>query len=89
MPGETFTADWTGKDIVIYTGYTLEQLLEEGKKDPEILALLSLADLLVDGPYLQEQRDLTLQFRGSANQRLLSREQIQEAIKAYRKTNLK
>ena len=78
-----------GKDIVIYTGYTLEQLLEEGKKDPEILALLSLADLLVDGPYLQEQRDLTLQFRGSANQRLLSREQIQEAIKAYRKTNLK
>ena len=71
-----------GKDIVIYTGYTLEQLLEKGKKEPEILALLSLADLLVDGPYIQEQRDLTLQYRGSANQRLLSKEQIQEALKA-------
>ena len=33
--------------------------------------LLELADILVDGPYIEEQRDLTLQYRGSANQRVI------------------
>ena len=60
-----------GKNIVVYSGYTLEQLLQMGKDDPAILRLLELADLLVDGPYVEEQRDLSLQFRGSSNQRLL------------------
>jgi hypothetical protein len=34
-------------------------------------------DVLVDGPFIQEQRDLSLRFRGSSNQRLLTREDIQ------------
>ena len=33
--------------------------------------LLELADLLVDGPYVEKQRDLTLPYRGSANQRVI------------------
>ena len=60
-----------GKDLVIYSGYTLEQLLELAKTRPAVGRLLSLCDILVDGPYLEEQRDLDLLFRGSANQRII------------------
>lgn len=69
-----------GKDIVVYTGYTLEQLLQMGEENPDVLALLAMTDLLVDGPYLEEQRDLTLQFRGSRNQRLISGGEIKRRL---------
>ena len=58
-----------GLDVTVFTGYTWEQLLAAG--DPAVRELLGQTDLLVDGPYLEEQRDLTLLFRGSANQRLI------------------
>lgn len=58
-----------GKDVVCFTGYTLEQLLDT--KDDAIRALLEQIDILIDGPYIEAQRDLTLLFRGSANQRLI------------------
>lgn len=64
-----------GKDVVAYSGYTLEELLELGKTDPAVLRLLGLCDTLIDGPYLEEQRDLTLRFRGSANQRVIDLKQ--------------
>lgn len=57
-----------GGDIWCYTGYTLEQLKtfkEKGWKE-----LLDNIDYLVDGPFILEQRDLTLKFRGSQNQRI-------------------
>ena len=57
--------------MVCYSGYTLEQLVELGRDRPAILELLDLCDLLIDGPYREEERDLTLQYRGSANQRLI------------------
>ena len=60
-----------GKTITIYSGYTLEQLLRMALKDKNIEELLRMCDLLIDGPFVQEKRDLTLQFRGSANQRLI------------------
>ena len=60
-----------GKDIVLYSGYTFEQLLDMAKTRPAILELLSLSALLVDGRYEQAQRSLSLLFRGSANQRLI------------------
>ncbi len=58
-----------GGDVFCYTGYTYEQLLD--LDDPAVAALLREVDVLIDGPYLEAQRDLTLLFRGSANQRLL------------------
>ena len=61
-----------GKNIVVYSGYTLGQLKELGKKDPDILRLLRLADTLIDGPYVEAKRDLTLQYRGSSNQRIIN-----------------
>ena len=60
-----------GKNLVVYSGYTYEQLLQKGEQEPAVLKLLGLADLLVDGPYIEAQRDLSLQYRGSRNQRLI------------------
>ncbi len=61
------------KDIWCYTGYTLEtDLLQESRARCEVTdELLSLIDVLVDGEFIEAQRDLTLLFRGSRNQRLI------------------
>lgn len=59
-----------GLNVWVYSGYTLEQLLEE--QEPDRMALLAETDVLVDGPFLLEQRSLDLLFRGSANQRILN-----------------
>lgn len=56
------------KDIWSWTGYTWDELMQESADKQE---LLSLIDILVDGRFLEAQKDLTLQFRGSANQRII------------------
>lgn len=60
-----------GLDLMVYTGYTYEALREMGKEDAHVKQMLELADILVDGPYKMEQRDLNLLYRGSKNQRLI------------------
>jgi len=60
-----------GLDVVTYTGYTWEQLLVMAEDDPDVRALLTLSDYLIDGPYLAAQRSLSLPFRGSRNQRII------------------
>ena len=60
-----------GKDIMVYTGYTFEQLLARAKDDPATDALLRRTDTLIDGPFILEQRNLELPFRGSENQRVI------------------
>ena len=67
-----------GKHLMVYSGYTYERLLEIGKKRPAVLELLELADLLVDGPYLEEERDLSLLYRGSENQRVIDLKKTRE-----------
>ncbi len=64
---------YPGKDIWCYTGYTLERdLLSPSRARCEVTdELLSLIDVLVDGEFIESQRDLTLLFRGSRNQRLI------------------
>ena len=59
----------TTKTIWCYTGFTIEELLQEN--DPHRMALLRNIDVLVDGPFILAQRDEQLRFRGSANQRIL------------------
>ncbi|RYV51953.1 anaerobic ribonucleoside-triphosphate reductase activating protein [Pengzhenrongella frigida] len=56
------------KDIWCWSGYTFEQLAVESA---DKIALLSHLDVLVDGPFDLAERDLSLQFRGSRNQRVL------------------
>lgn len=57
----------TDKTIWCYTGYRYEDLL----RHPVRRALVELCDVLVDGPYIEAERDLTLHFRGSRNQRVI------------------
>lgn len=61
------------KDIWAYTGYVYDRDLIAGgrKHTKDTDELLALLDVLVDGPFVEEQRDLTLRFRGSKNQRVL------------------
>ena len=63
-----------GKTIWCYSGFTWEQLTgkEPARCRCEVTdEFLSLLDVLVDGPYVEELHDITLLFRGSANQRLI------------------
>lgn len=57
----------TKKDIWCYTGFTIEVLMT----NPRQRALLEYIDVLVDGPFVMSQRDETLSFRGSRNQRII------------------
>lgn len=58
-------------DIVMFTGYTFEELNNIGKSDLAVKKLLSLVDIMIDGKYEKDKRDLTLQYRGSSNQRVI------------------
>ena len=58
-----------GLNLFIYTGSIFEDLLKN--QNPDVMALLQEGDFLVDGPFVLAQRDLTLLFRGSQNQRIL------------------
>lgn len=60
-----------GYDIITYTGFTFEELFARAQNDEATRALLSVTDLLIDGPFLQEQKRYELPFRGSENQRIL------------------
>lgn len=60
-----------GLDVVTYTGYTFESLLDGFVAHPDWRALLEQTDILVDGQFLQEEKSLQLRFRGSKNQRVL------------------
>lgn len=55
--------------IYIWSGYTYEELMENGH--PNAKEALSYCDVLIDGRFIQEQRDLTLEMRGSTNQRII------------------
>lgn len=68
-------------NIMIYTGYTYEELLKLAETRPAVGKLLELADYLVDGRFILAQRDLTLPFRGSTNQRILDMKQTLAAGK--------
>ena len=57
-----------GYEVASYTGYTFEQLL---KGSPAQKELLSVIDILIDGPFLLEEKSLAIAFRGSRNQRIL------------------
>jgi anaerobic ribonucleoside-triphosphate reductase activating protein len=60
-----------GMDIVTYTGYLYERLVQKGQNEPDIARLLNETDILIDGPFIKAEKDIGLRFRGSANQRLI------------------
>lgn len=66
----------TGLNIWIYTGFKFETLLKS--KDNNVQKILELVDVIVDGPFVKEKRDLSLRFRGSTNQRVID---VKESLK--------
>lgn len=72
------------KDIWLYTGYTLsisdfDTTIDCGWDNAAIRNyILAMCDVVVDGPYIDEQRDVTLAFRGSKNQRIID---VKETLK--------
>lgn len=58
-----------GKTVWLWTGYTWEDINANGGSLSN--TLLILADVVVDGPYIEELRDISLPFRGSSNQRII------------------
>ena len=68
------------KTVWVYTGCVLEtELKSESRWRTEVTdEFLSLIDVLVDGPFLEAKKDISLEFRGSSNQRIIKlREQPQ------------
>lgn len=64
--------------IYIWTGYLYEQLIGYAKFDTHLDYILKTADVLIDGPYQHELRDLTLHMRGSSNQRILNLKELRK-----------
>ena len=64
---------YPAKDVWAFTGYVYDQdLIVGGRKHCEVTdELLSMIDVLVDGPFIAEKKDLMLKFRGSRNQRVI------------------
>lgn len=60
-----------GLDIWVYTGFTYEEILKMAKKNKVYTEFLENIDVLVDGRFILKERDLSLLFRGSRNQRLI------------------
>lgn len=72
------------KDVWLYTGYTWEQIFPTVCLDMFNVnnmyrqSVVEMCDVIVDGPYIEEQRDITLKFCGSKNQRLID---VKETLK--------
>lgn len=70
-------AKMLGKTVWVYSGYTIEELWL--RMNSRIGDILRNTDVLVDSPFILEQRDTTLAFRGSSNQRIID---VQESLQA-------
>lgn len=80
-------AQYPNKNVWAFTGYIYDKdLVAGGRRHTEDTdELLSMIDVLVDGPFCEEQKDITLEFRGSSNQRVLD---LKETIRLGNITTL-
>lgn len=77
-----FKNDFPDKNIWLWSGYTYEDLMAQLSwnqiRAKNVEEVLNNIDILVDGQFIEEQRDLTLAWRGSSNQRVID---VQESLK--------
>ncbi len=75
-----FRANLPGKNIWSYTGFVYDRdLVPGGRKYTEVTdEMLSLLDVLVDGPFIEERKNISLRFRGSENQRIIDLNRTRE-----------
>ena len=71
---------YPNKNVWCFTGYVYDRdLVPGGRKYTEDTdEMLDMIDVLVDGPFIQEERDLRIKFRGSRNQRLIDMKKTRE-----------
>lgn len=62
-----FRQDYPWKNIWLYTGYTWEEMIA----DPKMKRIAYNCDVIVDGKYIEKQKDLTYSYKGSYNQRII------------------
>lgn len=76
-----------GKSVWLWTGFTWEYLMQEDKNSVQRAqkALLKCCNVVVDGPFVESKKDLTLAFRGSSNQRIIDVEKSLTAGKVIEK----
>ena len=74
-----------GLNIWVYTGFTFEEIMLMAEKKPIYREFLEKIDVLVDGRFRLEERDLSLLFRGSRNQRLID---VKKTLKSGKVTLL-
>ena len=70
-----FKAEFKEKDIWIWSGFTWEEILEDDARS----SLIKECDVLIDGKFVDELKDLNLKWRGSSNQRVID---IQKTLKS-------
>lgn len=76
---ETVRKELPDTKIYIWTGYLYKDLIK--RTDNNTKTILELADVLIDGPYIQAERDITLPMRGSRNQRIINLHEVKnEAV---------
>lgn len=66
------------KSVWVYTGYTFEKLLKEFETYDSNKNIFKRIDILVDGLFIEELKDISLDFRGSSNQRIID---VQKSLK--------
>ena len=76
------------QDIWAWTGYTWEELMNDCKHG-KTHALLDYIDVVVDGPFIEEKKDISLLWRGSSNQRIIDVRKSLEAGKVVLYGSLK
>ena len=70
------------RTIWIYSGYVYEDFKDGGRAHCEVTdEILSLCDILVDGPFVEEKKNISLRFRGSENQRIIDLKKTRAAGK--------
>ena len=82
---ERVRADFPSKDVWCWTGFTLEELDAEA----ECRRMLGCIDVLVDGPFVQAERDISLAWRGSRNQRIIDLAKRRGEVPAFGASLLK
>jgi len=70
-----------GWDVVAYSGYTFEEITELARNDDVIFAFINECDILIDGKYIHEKRNMGLTFCGSSNQRVIDMDKTRKKNK--------
>jgi len=78
-----------GLNVWVYSGYTFEELSVRAQSEQAVGELMKLADVLVDGPFVLSQRTLSLNWRGSRNQRVVDMRRSLDDGKAVELTQVK